>query len=494
MYGRTRENYSSWKRAFRCFVVQRPQGRNPNSPTRAQYVPDLVVGLVGSIVIARIVLLGRIGLIPVRYWLVFLGFLYIAISGGVLNDLSPDVAVAGIRFYFRYVPLFLLPFAFDYSEKDIKRLFVLIVTLAFIQVPLALRQRFLKFASDPSGDIVTGSMGSSGGLAVLGVALILVLLAFYLDSKISPTRAGVLGLLFLAPASLAEVKVLPFFFFFGALGVLLARRDRLGTSRIIGAACGAVLLIGSFIAVYDLLYAKGRDGGYVELVTSKDRALTGYMLKGMDAAPFRTIEDQKNLVAKPIRYRTEDNRSVGRFDSLCMPFSSLLPSEVTKLLTGLGIGNTFSTFGEGARYLFVRDELGGAMTTISQLIWETGVLGALFFVATVALIGIDSLRLSTATGFMGTVAAAWVGVTAVVGVELVYHNVFGRLTLTSMFFLLSGIIVANGRQRAKSSRSLPPLRARSGVRSSNTSASRALSRSMHARATKLLVHGQLVRN
>ncbi len=123
--------------------------------------------------VARLVLLGRIGLVPLRYWLVFLGFLYIVVCGSILNALSPDVAFAGIRFYFKYVPLFLLPFAFDYSEKDVKRLFTLVMILAFIQIPLAVRQRFFMFADKLSGDVVTGTTASSGGLAVLSVALAL---------------------------------------------------------------------------------------------------------------------------------------------------------------------------------------------------------------------------------------------------------------------------------------------------------------------------------
>ena len=420
----------------------------PGLPARVQYVPDLVVAFVGSIVVARIVLLGRIGLLPLRYWLVFVGFLYVVVCGSILNHLSADVAVAGIRYYFKYVPLFLLPFAFDYSEKDIKRLFGVVTVLALVQVPVAFHQRFFEFATELSGDNVRGTTGSSGGLAVLGVALVLVVFALYLDSRISSIRAGTLGMLFLAPASLAEVKVVPIFFFFGVLAVLLSRRSRLGTSRIIGGACGAALLIGSFVLVYNALYAEARHGDYIELVASKDRALSHYMYKGMDALPFRTMSERKDLVAKPIRFRT-DPRQVGRFDSLWLPFSALLPSEAMKLLVGVGIGNTFSTFGDGAQFLFVRDELGGGMTTVTQLIWETGIFGALFFVMTIALVGIDSLKVSVDKGFIGTVGAAWVGVITVVGVELIYHSMFGIPILASLFFLFSGIVTASRRAVAK---------------------------------------------
>lgn len=418
-------------------------------PSRSQYIPDLVVAMIGAIVVARIVLLGRVALIPLRYWLVFLGFLYVVVSGAVLNDLSPDVAFAGIRFYFKYVPLFLLPFAFEYSEKDIKRLFTIVMVLAFVQIPLAFRQRFFTYADLLSGDVVTGTTASSGGLAVLGVALLMVVLAYYFDARVTPFRAVVLGCLFLAPASLAEVKVVPIFFAIGSLAVLLTRRDRMRSSRMIGAAFGGVLLIGSFVFVYDSLYSQTRGGEYVDLVASKDRALDRYLLKGMDALPFRAISEQEGLVAPPVRFKTDDRR-VGRFDSIRMPFSSLLPSEGMKLALGLGIGNTFSTFGDGARFLFVRDDLGGSMTTITQLIWETGVFGMLFFVATVVLVGRDSVRLSRDQGFLGTLGAAWVGVTTVVAVELVYHNMFGLPVLASLFFLFSGVVATKATSAAKS--------------------------------------------
>ncbi len=414
----------------------------PTLPGRAQYVPDIVTAAIGAIVIARIVLLGRMRSFPVSYWLVFFGFVYIVVCGSVLNKLSPDVAFAGIRFYFRYVPIFLLPFAFDYSERDIKRLFAVVMVLAFVQIPLALRQRFFSHVDLLSGDVVRGTTSSSGGLAVLGVTLVLVVLAYFLDGRMTSRRAALLSLSFLAPPSLAEVKIVPIFLTIGGLAVLFSRRNSLSMLRIVGVASGGVILLTLFILVYDSLYAKPGGDSYIDRMTSEDRVLDKYLLKGIDALPFNDVIENKDLVAKPIRYKTQDRR-VGRFDSIRMPFSSLLPSEGMKLALGVGIGNTFSTFGDGARYLFVRDALGGGMTSITQLLWETGVLGTLFFVLTITMIGIDSFRLSRGEGFMGTFGAAWFGVTAVVGVELVYHSIIGLPVLASLYFLFSGIVVSN---------------------------------------------------
>ncbi len=121
------------------------------------------------------------------------------------------------------------------------------------------------------------------------------------------------------------------------------------------------------------------------------------MFKGMDALPFEPLVTQ-DLSGPPIRFKTDDRR-VGRFDSLWMPFSSLLPDQGMKLALGLGIGNTFSTFGDGARYLFVRDDLGGGMTTMTLLhLGNRHFRHAVLSSRRSSLIGMDSLRLSVTQG------------------------------------------------------------------------------------------------
>ncbi len=50
---------------------------------------------------------------------------------------------------------------------------------------------------------------------------------------------------------------------------------------------------------------------------------------------------------------------------------------------------------------------------------------------------------------MGTLGAAWVGVTVVAGAELVYHNMFGLAALASLFFTFSGIVAAKSDSDSK---------------------------------------------
>ena len=118
-------------------------------------------------------LTGRFVLIPLRYWLLFLGFPDVAISAAVVNGVSPDVTIGGIRFYFRYIPLFLLPFAFDYSDKDLRRLFILLVALALVQIPVAFKQRFIEYAKVVSGDVITGTLSLSTSLTLFCIGMIM---------------------------------------------------------------------------------------------------------------------------------------------------------------------------------------------------------------------------------------------------------------------------------------------------------------------------------
>ncbi len=140
------------------FVLQ----RFPGLPRQFIYIPDMVVGLVGSIVIVRIIATKRLGRVPLRYLLVFTAFCYVVVCGALVNGLAPGVLFAGLRTYFKYVPLFLIPFAYDYSRRDIEKLFVGLLVLALLQIPVALYERFDLYRGLPSGDVVTGTLARGG--------------------------------------------------------------------------------------------------------------------------------------------------------------------------------------------------------------------------------------------------------------------------------------------------------------------------------------------
>ena len=260
----------------------------PALPDRFQYLPDLPIVGLGAIVVIRLVASRRFSQIPIRYWLVMLCFLYVIVSGLILNEVSPDVVFGGIRFYFKYVPLFLLPFAFDYSQADIKRLFVLLAALALIQVPLAFRQRFSEFSHLATGDVITGSLGSSTSLSLFAIGMVVFLVALFVDKRVSLKLAVLLGLLFILPATINETKVTPIALGIGAAGVLFARRRVIDSRQLVLVSLAGAVLLGAFVLVYDRLYRapggagvrgfhgqQGKDAGQLHAARRQREAIRG---------------------------------------------------------------------------------------------------------------------------------------------------------------------------------------------------------------------------
>ena len=417
----------------------------PALPPRFMYVADLVIALVAAVTIARLVATQRIAAIPLKYLLVFSGFCYVVVSAIILNDVSPAVTFAGIRNYFLYVPLFLLPFAYDYSAKDAKKQFVVVLGLALLQVPIAFRQRFFEY-SDPSGDVVTGTLGfgASGILSVFLVSTTIMLVALSLGKELKFGRSLVLGLLLLLPTTINETKVTPILFGIAGCGLLYVKRRQINRMQIVGIATFAVFAGTIFVGAYDQLYpTKGGKSGYIDIVTSNP-ANVGFTGAQVDASAFRFARKRDQVVGLAPRL-FEGESWVGRFDSLKMPFQAFFPDEMIHLLFGVGVGNVTSNFGDGGAYRFVGN-LGGTKTTVTQLLWECGVLGTSFFLLFVGFVLRDSLALSTDQEW-SEVATGWVGVSLIVLLVCFYLSLFMAPALLALFAFFSGLVVAKCREK-----------------------------------------------
>ena len=411
----------------------------PALPSSFKYLPDLSIAVSGAFAIAKIVLTGRVGLIPLRYWLLFLGFSYVAISAVVVNDVSPDVTIGGIRFYFRYVPLFLLPFAFDYSDKDLRRLFVLFVTLALVQIPVAFKQRFVEYTKERSGDLITGTLSLSTSLTLFCVGMIIVVLALYVDKRLSIRVAAPLGLLFLLPAAINETKVTPIALGIGAAAILLARGRRLKPSQFLILSLSGALLLGVFVGVYDHLYKRDGSGGYLDFITSPKDVLDGYSLRGVTAKNFELARDSQ-LVANPVRL-TEQATWIGRLDSVTMAFSILNRQDLPHLIFGLGIGSISSDFGTGGQYRYLSNELGATMTTVTQTLWETGLSGTFLSLLLVVCFTRDAWKGSRSQAMSGSFCLAFFGICCAVLLTLLYANYVLLYEATCLIAFFSAVAV-----------------------------------------------------
>lgn len=418
----------------------------PNLPSDIGYAADFVIAMVAVIVVLRLVAVRTWAKIPAKYILVFAAFCYVVAMGIVVNEVAADSIVAGIRSYFKYVPLFLIPFAFPSSDHSVRIQLGLFSMILLVQIPVTIHQRFVEYASHNSGDAISGTFSVTGSLAMASACAICIVAAFYLDKRIRLGTAALLGVLFLLPPVLGETKATPILLAAGGAGVLFARRRELSMRSMAAfASLGAVLLV-LFVLTYNVIYSETRGNTYVEEMTTPGRILENYNLTGVKVEKFRAHRETSDILIADGQMKRADHdgsvRPVGRFDSVRVPIDAMIADEKTRLLIGLGIGNVDSSFGDGAAYPEVKRQLGGSSTTLSILIWETGLFGALLFVLFFLFVAWDSLRLSSRKGLSGSVGAGVFGIGVAQCLSLIYVNMFHLQEILVIFSYVSGLVVS----------------------------------------------------
>ncbi len=215
----------------------------PSAPSAILYLPDLTLAIISISLIARLIWQRSWATIPIRYWVLFLGFVYVCIAGLVMNNVSGDTAFAGFRLYFRFLPLFLLPLVYVYESKDISFQLKVLSGFLILQIPITLYQRFVESAGVITGDGVVGTLGSSSSLALIASFAIAATAAHYLDKRISFSTALILGALFLIPAGLAETKITPVLILASCGMVVLMRIREIAPKTLLALAVSGVAVL-----------------------------------------------------------------------------------------------------------------------------------------------------------------------------------------------------------------------------------------------------------
>jgi len=407
-------------------------------PSAFIWLPELVIAIVAAVVISRVIANHNFK-IPLKYILIFLGFVYVVITGIVLNVISSYTVISGIRTYFKYVPLFLLPLVYNYSEADIRKQFFVILLLGLMQLPVTLWQRFIEFRHLFTGDVITGTLGISNSLSIILICIILALITLYLKKILSLKIVFITSFLIFIPTTLNETKITPIFLAIGISALLFSLRKELSPKLIAFISISAVILLIGFGLVYDKLYKKDDGAGISELMTSEDRMLGNYNFTGFKADPNAVFKLENKFAGEFRNLPTLEN-ALGRIDSFQIPIDVFIKHDVIKLFFGLGIGNITSKVGPGGAYLHV-EAIGGSGTTLSQLIWETGVLGALLFVVFIIFIARDSYVLAKNNNYWGTIAIAWFAITMVILSSVGYNTIFHFDEIACLFIYFSGLIV-----------------------------------------------------
>jgi hypothetical protein len=181
-----------------------------------------------------------------------------------------------------------------------------------------------------------------------------------------------------------------------------------------------LLLTGIFIPIYDH-YQKPRYGvGIKEFYTSED---------GVQRSLYRGVGEDNLFYLRP-----------GRVDAVILPLE-ILGQEPFKLILGLGIGNVSRSFLKGFEGEYTKYEI-LVRGSLSNLLWEIGILGVILFLAFFWFVFFDAKRLRFSNDLSGAIALGWLGVVIILVLSLFYINYMHRNVIVYLFWYISGYIAA----------------------------------------------------
>jgi len=391
-----------------------------------------------------------------RTWLclLFIGPL-IGVLGVLVNAVEPMTALAGLRRYFRLLPLALLPWLWQGATIPWRHQSGLLLFLLLLQVPLALHQRLAVPLMVAPGDHVVGTLGSPAFLTISMLCAMVVVLVWWLYGRLRTVFAlGLMGLLFI-PCTLNESKsVLVLLPLVVLLPVLLSIAQA-SKVRLCGAVLWLAVAMTAFFPIYDhfnyarwgytlwdFLFTKQRVGGYLANDDQDLARRPGLGEIGSDGSVI-TEEDllHRKAVAQARKAGLQGMKPPGKFDSIfwAVRYSRQMPWHG---LFGVGAGNAVASeaLAEGEWYAEV-DHLKPDSTTLGMVLWELGWLGVAWLFAVGGYVTWQAWCLRARAGLHALAGVAGMTVLAVIAAGLLYKNLFNSPLIIGLFFYGSGLLV-----------------------------------------------------
>ncbi|MGH8501118.1 MAG: hypothetical protein ACREVE_01345 [Gammaproteobacteria bacterium] len=398
------------------------------APRVVTLTPEIISAATVPIVALRLARDRNI-MIPPKYIFLF-GTMFVLIFAGIVtNTVQSGAVFAGLRTYFRYAPIFLLPLVYYFSDGQIKGYLKFVLLLALLQVPLAVYQKVT--AINPSGDHIVGTLGTPGTLSIFLVTAIAMLTAFLVKRQIRLIQYVPLVLFLFIPTAINETVVtlvlLPLAF---VLPVLLVPTERSRLRLLIPVGTFGALIIGVFAIVYNAQYGDrwGGEGGGLGTMIAEGRALD-FLYRG--ATPDSRPEEGQGTMA-----------AVGRLDAVVMPLKVV--QDPVKHWLGNGIGNAQASFHELFEGDWSEDAAmyGVDFTAASKLMWEIGIIGLglsfLFF----WFVFQDSRQVLPRSDFSGAVALGWATTVPLLAATMFYTSLIDKTALGYLMWFMSGYIIS----------------------------------------------------
>ena len=400
------------------------------APGILKFVPEMFAILL----LGRVIFEGIRGgfTVSAKYWFALGALAFIIVCGLIINSVGTGPVVAGLRYYLRWVPLFLIPTVYQFSEKQLKQQLYMLVGLGLIQLPITAYQRWVIWSAGRfSGDDVRGTVNDSGILSIVLICMVLVLTGYFMHKRIKKLPYLLLFLVMLLPTTINETKATVLLLPAGLMTAIVIAAPRGKRMQILFGSAGLLILfLAILVPVYDKMnefnpYKNERS--IVDFFTDQ-KEMERYM-QGRQAVALGTKHD------------------VRRGDAIAIPLQYLSRDPI-HLAFGLGMGNvTHSAMGEqftGNYYsLFQRF----AIIDFSVYLLELGLFGTGLVFVLYWLIFRDALAVARLdTGMTGAIAAGWVGVSVVIVAGTFYSLMHIYASVSYLFWYGAGIIAARRAQ------------------------------------------------
>ena len=387
---------------------------------------SLMPELLGVFMLGMLMLgAGRLGgprLAPV-YWPVFAFMCLHILLGAIFNEGNIGSGVTSLRYYLRWVPVFLFPVFFGVSDHALRLQFKLIAILALVQLPVALGQRVIWWSA-ASGDMVRGTVPNSASLSIFLASVICIWVAAYTKGTQTLSRTAWVCILLMIPMTLNESKgaiiLLPAAVFIVSLSSG-SFQERL--RRLLWAFGVTSLFFAMYVPIYDSFMEGRKSESIVQFV------IDGHAVKYLAG---RELGNEKRF---------------GRLDGVIAPLRSHAEAGPTTLAFGLGVGSVSESYlgseFEGEHY---QDKGDLVYAQVSKLLWELGVVGVVGLFVILGLIFRDALVLKESTGVEGVLGLGWVGVIGLMYLSVFYSELMSKEAISYPFWYFSGVVASRAFQ------------------------------------------------
>lgn len=305
----------------------------------------------------------RQGNVPFFIWLALLFMLQAVLSTIFFGSLGE--LITGFKRYFQMYGLLLAFATLAITRDDFQRWLKLLLGIALLQLPFAVYERIVlapqrsgSVISGEATDVVAGTMGANlvGGspnsvMALFVLVAFVFLIARWRAGVVSTAQMAGLGLLLLAPLTLGETKIVVVLL--PLVGIVLLRRDFvMRPLRYLPALAGLATLTVGLAYVYVVL-----------------------MLNSSFIDVFR----------ETARYNV-GNEGYGRLylnRTTVLGFWWVMQGlhDPLGFLFGHGLGSSYGSGANAGHIAAHYPRYGIGLSTISSLLWDTGVAGVLLYVS-----------------------------------------------------------------------------------------------------------------